>query len=241
MAEYRLMVSASVPVNVCPDSKVLNVKLILMIVLIIPVLIMVNVLIWSMIIVVSVTWPLLSDRAVSHVKHHANQTHAPMEQNAGTVVIVLVLSAIVHKAGLVPIVKSRLVMLLSVKMAESQCPKYHLIMTLHVAVNVLKVIQEPIANNRFFATVPIHASTGVAHPQTAVVLCVPVMMGTLEKNAIKRLIPVKRIHASMVVRVTKTPTTKPLVTVNQAGLVRDVKKMKTNVLARLILVAMVSV
>ena len=40
-----MMVSASVPVNVCPDSKVLNVKSILMIVLIIHVSIMVNVLI----------------------------------------------------------------------------------------------------------------------------------------------------------------------------------------------------
>ena len=194
-----------------------------------------------MIIVVSVTWLPLLDPDVSHVQLHANQTHAPMELNVVTVVIVLVLSAIVRKAGLVPIVKSQLVTPLSVKMEESQCPKSHLTMTLHVVVNVLKAIRVPTVNNQFFATVLIHVNTDYAHLQMGVVLCVLVMMDTLEKSVIKKSIPVKRILASMVVRVIKTQTMKPLATANLAGLVQDVRKTKMNVWVRLILVVMVNV
>ena len=236
-----MMVSASVPVNVCPDSKVLNVKSILMIVLIIHVSIMVNVLILSMIIVVSVTWLPLLDQDVSHAQLHASQTHAPMGLNVVTAVIVLVLSAIVRKAGLGPIVKSQLVTQLSVKMVESQCLKSHLTMTLRVVVNVLKAIQVPTVNNQFFAIVLIHANTDYVHLQMGVVLCVLVMMDTLEKSVIKKSIPVKRILASMVVLVIKTQTMKLLATANLAGLVQDVRKTKMNVLVRLILVVMVNV
>lgn len=146
------MVSASVPVNVRPDSRAPSARLILMIVKTIPVSITAHASIWLTDTSANAILSPHTDHVVSPVKRRVNRTHVPMGQDAAVMDVVTVSRVTAPRAGRAHTARSLPVMRLCARMVELQCLKYHPTTTHHVAVSVPRASLAPIANSLSFAT-----------------------------------------------------------------------------------------